>query len=196
MPALGETVALIENDGQGAGTLSASQGWLGGTLNIIEGGNSLIRRTRVYFGGSVNMVADAGSLTRGTVALYDFPRGNICVLGGAGTLTVGTLTTGILATGTVSAAVGTGAVGAGSTTLGGTTKNFITDSTLILTAGTKAGQLLSTQAPAALDGTTTGTAKTAYLNLITQIAASSPGPGGTLSVSGYADLAWCKMGDS
>lgn len=125
----------------------------------------------------------------GNKELYDFPAGNILVLGGITNLT--TLGAGgVTATAALVGAVGT-VVAAADATLTSTEANIIpsTAGTLVGSVGVLKGK---STAPVTLDGTSS--AIKAYLNVAIPDAGTSAN--GTVTVSGTVTLFWMNLGDN
>jgi hypothetical protein len=129
--------------------------------------------------------------SHGSQKVYDFPAGNIMVLGAVTDLTIEAGAGGISDTASIVASVGSAAVGTDNATLTSTEANIVPSTAGTLTSGAGAVKGEST-AVALLDGTST--AADAYLNIACPDAGSSAND--TITVNGTIRLIWINLGDN
>lgn len=137
-------------------------------------------------------MTDAGAAgCHGSQKIYDFPAGNILILGATTDLAITAGAGGIGDTAAVVGSVGSVAAANDNATLTSTEANIVPSTTATLTGGVGAMDGEST-AVAMLDGT--ATAVDAYLNFAVPDAGSSAND--TLAVSGTVTIAWINLGDN
>lgn len=126
--------------------------------------------------------------------IYDFPEGQILLLGGGGTYTVTEADANITATAVVDVSVGTAAVAGGDDALGAdaTDDDLIDTASLTMSSSTATGSGVSNTSVAKFDGT--ATAIDAYLNVSVQDAGIS-NDSATVTISGTVTLYWMLLGD-
>jgi len=162
-----------------------------------EKGDGNVHVTTITLTDRVVTMTDATTAgNHGTSAVYTFPFGNIVVLGASCNLTTAAGTGGIADTAALVGSVGSVAVGTDNATLTSTEADIIpsTAGTLSSGAGVLKGE---STALAAIDNTTTGTsgtAKTAKLNLAVPDAGTSGND--TITVNGTITLVWINAGDN
>lgn len=193
-------VRVTDGSGQQA-TTTIDYGSVGSasasTVVATETTNGYIRRTRLTLTAVSVAMVDA-TVQGGGTKIYDFPAGNIAILGAVGS--VAPTTTSTIATTVKSGVVGVWAVGttvaAANAALTTTEANAIpstawTSSTTInVAAATVVG--VSTTAANQADGTTT--AADLYLNACVTTGTDIDGDG-TVTWSGYIDVTWIPLGD-
>lgn len=169
----------------GNGTASGT-----GVVATTERGDGVIHQTVLTLTNVAVSTTDTPATSGdGSLKVYDFPAGNIHVLGATCNLAI-VAATGIGATAAVVGSIGTVAAAADAT-LTSTEANIIpsTAATLTGSAGTMAGK--STGA-VTLDGTTT--AIDALLNFAIPDAGSTANS--TITVNGTITLTWVNLGDN
>lgn len=165
----------------------------GSAVSVAEAG-SVVHKTVLTLADLSVTMTDAGAAgCHGSHKLYDFPEGNILILGGSCNLTTLAGAGGIADGAALVGAVGTAAVGTNNATLTTTEADIIPSiaGTLTSGAGALAGES-TTALIAAFDGT--ATAKDAYLNLAVPDADSSASD--TVAVSGTITIVWVNLGDN
>lgn len=137
-------------------------------------------------------MTDAGAAgCHGSQKIYDFPAGNIAVLGVVSDLQIVAGAGGIGDTAAVVGSIGSAAIGTDNATLTTTEANLMPSTAATLTGG--AGNLDGeSTAVTVLDGT--ATAIDAYLNLAVPDAGSSASD--TLTVNGTVRITWANIGDN
>lgn len=170
-------------------------GTVAGTgVTLVENGDGTMHKTVFTLTGLAITMTDAVAAgCHGSQKIYDFPAGNIYILGATTDLTTTAGAGGITDTAAVVGAVGTVAAATDNATLTGTEADIVPSTAGTLTAG--AGTLLGksvTATGAVFDGT--GTAKDAILNFAVPDADSTAND--TLTVSGTITLAWINLGDN
>lgn len=151
-----------------------------------------IVKTTLSFSNMVVNMTDAGVAgCHGSQKLFDFPQGNILILGATTDVQVLAGAGGIVDTAALVAAVGSVQVGTGDATLTTTEANIVPSiaATLATGAGNADGE--STVA-VTLDGTATPAA--AHLNFAVPDAGSTAND--TLTVNGTVTLTWVNLGDN
>lgn len=190
MGAGGEAAALrvfpfIDN------TIDAEGAVAGSNATVKEYGVGPLKQTVITLSGrTITMTDEAGVVAYGGTKVYDFPAGNILVLGATANLTVvesGTINAdfdGDFSLGTVTAS--------NNASLSSTEQNLIPSTATpqaVSSATTAKG--INAAAIAPLDGTTTPI--DVYLNFI--IDDADQNGGGTFTVSGPITLTWINLGD-
>lgn len=162
------------------------------TLATVVENVSNIKRSVITFAAQpIAMVDHTTAGAHGSKAIYDFPEGNIHILGAVTNLTTLAGAGGITDTAALIGSVGSVAVGIGDATLTSTEANIVPSTAGTLAAG--AGVLKgNSTAAVTLDGTQT--AAKAYLNLVAPDAGSTADD--TITVSGTVTLTWVKLGDN
>lgn len=153
----------------------------------------VVRRTVLTLTDLSVAMVDAGAAgSQGSHKLYDFPVGNISILGATMDLTTLAGAGGIGDTGALVGSIGTVAAAADNATLTSTEADIIpsTSGTLSSGAGTLKGKS-TTALIATFDGTST--AKDALLNLAVPDAGSSADD--TVTLNGTIILTWVNHGD-
>jgi hypothetical protein len=140
---------------------------------------------------SITMTDTGTNGCHGSQKVYDFPAGNIAILGAVTDLSVTAGAGGITNTASLVGSVGTAAVGTDNATLTSTEANIVpsTAGTLTDGAGNVDGE---STAIVIVDGT--GTAADAYLNFAVPDAGASAND--TLTVSGTITITWLNLGDN
>lgn len=161
---------------------------------VAEYGTGTIHKTVITLASLSVTMTDAGAAgSHGTQKIYDFPAGNILILGGSSDLSTTAGAGGIADGAALVAAVGTAAVGTGNATLTTTEADILPSYAGTLTAGVGIFDGESTTALiATFDGT--ATAKDAILNLAVPDADSSASD--TVTVSGTVTIVWINLGDN
>ena len=137
-------------------------------------------------------MTDAGAAgCHGGTKIYDFPVGNVMILGATTDLAITAGSGGITDTASVVGAVGTVVTATDNATLLSTEANIVPSTVATLTGGVGACDGQST-ASVILDGT--DTAADAYLNFAVPDAGSTAND--TLSVTGTVTLVWINFGDN
>jgi hypothetical protein len=137
-------------------------------------------------------MTDAGAAgCHGGTKIYDFPAGNVIILGATTDLAITAGSGGITDTASVVGSVGSAVAGTDNATLTTTEANIVPSTAATLTGGVGACDGESTAA-AILDGT--ATAVDAYLNFAVPDAGSSASD--TLSVTGTVTIVWVALGDN
>ncbi len=180
------TAALQDTAGAGAAA--------GTGVVATEYGAGTYHQTVLTLTNTPVIMTDATTAgNQGTLKVYDFPAGNLTMLGATCDLTTLAGAGGIADTGALVGSVGTAAVGVDNATLTTTEANLIpsTAGTLVAGAGTLKGKS-TTALLAVFDGTTT--AVDAILNLAVPDAGSSADD--TVTVNGTITLSWLNNGDN
>lgn len=160
-------------------------------IAAVESGPAL-HVTRLTITDLVVAMTDATTAgSHGSEKLYDFPAGNILVLGVVSDLQIVAGAGGIGDTAAVVGSIGSAAVGTDNATLTSTEANLMPSTAATLSSGAGNCDGAST-ATATLDGTDTPAA--AYLNLAVPDAGSSAND--TLTVNGTVQLTWLNLGDN
>jgi hypothetical protein len=140
---------------------------------------------------SVTMTDATTAGSHGAHKLYDFPAGNILILGATTNLTIARVGTQITAAAAVVGALGSVATATDNATLTGTEANVVPSTTATLTSG--AGSMLgSSSGSVTLNGTSTP------IDLFLNFAIPDAGSGGNdaLLVNGTVEVAWINLGDN
>lgn len=158
----------------------------------VTGQLGLVHQTTIKVTGKVVAMTDhttAGS--EGHAEVYDFPAGNILILGAILNLTATRVGTAISATAALVASLGSTVLSNSDASLTGTEADLCPSSTSPLTAGTGPinGQSTGTTV---LDGT--NSAAKANLNLVIPDADSSGND--SLTISGTIIITWLNLGDN
>ncbi len=126
--------------------------------------------------------------------IYDFPEGQIFLLGGYGTFTLLEASANITATAVVDVGVGTAAVGGGDDALGtdATDDDLLNAASLTLSSSTVTGNIISNSSAAKFDGTATPV--DAFLNVSVQDAGID-NDSADITVSGTVVFQWILLGD-
>lgn len=140
---------------------------------------------------SITMTDATTAGCHGSQKIYDFPAGNILILGATTDLAVVAGSGGITDTASVVGSIGSAAVGTDNATLLSTEANIVPSTAATLTSGAGAMDGEST-ATVMLDGT--ATAIDAYLNFAVPDAGSSASD--TLTVDGTITILWVNLGDN
>lgn len=136
-------------------------------------------------------VTDTGGANGGygTQKIYDFPEGNLVIMGAVSNLTAITAAAGISATATVKHSLGTAAE-ATNDTLDSTQANLIPSSSSVLVGSAGTGTGLST-AQTILNGT--ATAVDAILNI--GVADAGISSSSSVTITGTVTITWVNLGD-
>ena len=126
--------------------------------------------------------------------IYDFPEGQIFLLGGYGTFTLLEASANITSTAVVDVSVGTAIVAGGDDALGtdATDDDLLNAASLTLSSSTVTGSIISNSSAAKFDGT--ATAIDAFLNVSIQDAGVD-NDSADITVSGTIVLQWILLGD-
>lgn len=141
---------------------------------------------------SVTTTDNGAAGAQGSQKIYDFPAGNILILGAVGLLSISRVGTNLTATSAVVASVGTVAAGAGDATLTSTEANIVPSTTATLSGGANAAVDMASTAQGIFDGT--ATPADAILNFATPDAGSTGND--ALLVSGSITITWVNLGDN
>lgn len=152
-----------------------------GTLNV----------TTIDIADLALATTDNGTIASGSQKIYDFPAGNILVLGAVGLLSIVAGAGGLTDTAAVVMSVGTVAAAADAT-LTSTEANIIPSTTATLSGGENAAVDMASTAQLIADGT--ATAIDAYLNVGVPDAGTSASD--TLTVNGSITITWVNLGDN
>lgn len=159
-----------------------------------ENGNGVLHKTVLLMTGlSVAMGATALVGFHGSQKIYDFPAGNIYILGATTDITTLAGAGGISDTAALVGAIGTVAAATNNATLTGAEADVVPSVAGTLSGG--AGVLLGksiTATGAVFDGT--GTATDAILNFA--VPDTLPGANDTLTVNGTITIVWLNLGDN
>ncbi len=171
---------------------TAGLGAVAGTgVAITSEKDAVVHKTLITITALSVTTTDAGAAgAHGSQKIYDFPEGNILVLGGVMDLTTLAGAGGIADTAALISSLGTVAAVNDNATLTTTEANIIpsTSGTLVAGAGTMKGKSTT---PAPFDGTTTPV--DVFLNFAMPDAGSTAND--TLTVSGTVTLIWINLGD-
>lgn len=140
---------------------------------------------------SVTMVDAGAAGCHGGTKIYDFPAGNISIIGATTDLAITAGAGGIVDGAAVVGSVGSVVVATDNATLTSTEANIVPSTVATLTAGVGACDGEST-AGTTLDGT--ATAVDAYLNFAVPTADSSADD--TIAVTGTVTIIWQNLGDN
>lgn len=160
-------------------------------VSVVEQGDGVVHKTVFTLDASITMTDATTAGCHGALQLYDFPQGNIVVLGSSSNLSITAGAGGITDTAAVVGSVGTVTVGTGDATLTTTEADLIASTAATLSGGVGAFAGQST-AVAVFDGT--ATAKDAFLNFAVPDAGSSASD--TLAVTGTVTIVWVSTGDN
>lgn len=180
-------VALTTSANIGAGAAAGS-----GVAATERAG--IVQKTVIALTAASVPVTDStgGSNTGGGgLKIYDFPEGNLFVLGATMSLSVTAGAGGITDTAQMVAALGTAAAGTDGT-LSSTEADIIPSSAATLTGGANAAVTGKSTATPVFDGT--ATAKDLYLNFAVPDAGMGSGDD-TVSVTGTVVVHWVNLGD-
>lgn len=178
----------------GAAPVASGVGAAGTSVTASEQGTGPVKQTVLTVSSLSITMTDAGANgCHGSHKVYDFPAGNIAIIGATCDLTTLAGSGGIADGAALIGAVGTVANTAANETLTSTEADIIpsTDGTLTAGAGTLKGKSTTSQI-AVFDGTST--AKDAYLNIAVPNADSSADD--TVAVSGTITITWVNCGDN
>lgn len=167
-------------------------GTAAGTGVTASESSPAIHKTVLSLADLVVAMTDATTAgCHGSQKIYDFPDGNILILGAVTDLQIVAGAGGIGDTAAVVGSLGSAAVSTDNATLTSTEANIVpsTAATLSSGAGNCDGESTS---PATLDGTTSPAS--AYLNLAVPDAGSSAND--TITVNGTITLNWINLGDN
>jgi hypothetical protein len=176
----------------GGGTTDQSVGAKAGTgVTVAEYGGKVIHQTVLTLASvSITMTDATTAGNQGSQKVYDFPEGNILVLGTTANLTTLAGAGGIGDTAALVGSIGSVAASAADATLTSTEANLVASMTGTLVGG--AGTLTGVNSAVTfLDGT--ATAADAILNLAVPDAGSSAND--TVAVSGTITITWINLGD-
>lgn len=172
--------------------VAAGNGAAAGTGNVASERQGVVHTTILTLTAlSVTMTDATTNGCHGSQKVYDFPAGNIMILGATSDLQITAGAGGIADGAAVVGSVGSAAVGTNNATLTSTEADIVPSTAGTLTSGVGDVDGQSTGA-AVLDGT--ATAADAYLNLAVPDADSSASD--TLSVTGTITLVWVNLGDN
>lgn len=174
---------------------SVGVGAVAGTGAVaVENGNGAVHKTTITFTNTPVTLADnAGTVAYGSQKVYDFPDGNIFILGAVADLDLTKSSAGVNADWDGDIGVGTAAAD-NTNSLSSTEQNIIpTTATPQAVAGATTGNCRSTAAVVA-DGT--GTAADAFLNILVDDADHDvTGTACNIIVNGTLTLVWANLGD-
>ena len=161
-------------------------------VNTIS--NGLVKTVITVPATAFVVVGGAAGVGELGLKVYDFPEGQILLLGGGATFTVTEADANITATAVVDVSVGTAAVSGGDDALGAdaTDDDLLDTGSLTMSSSTATGSIISNTTVAKFDGT--ATAIDAYLNVSVQDAGIS-NDSATVTVSGTINLFWMLLGD-
>lgn len=149
-------------------------------------------QTLLTFTGAVVTMTDATTAgNQGTLDIYDFPAGNIVILGAVVALTLTKGSGGLTSTAAAVASLGSAVVGTGDATLTGTEADIVASTVATLVAGVGVFNAQNTTVPV-FDGTNTNTK--VNLNIAVPDAGSTAND--TITVSGTVLLTWINTGDN
>lgn len=163
----------------------------GTNVTVVEQSSPPHKTILTLTAQSITMTDATTAGCHGSQKLYDFPAGNIVILGAITDLAITAGAGGITDTASVVGSIGTVAISTDNGTLTSTEANIVPSTAATLTSGVGAMAGESTTL-AAFDGT--ATAVDAYLNLAIPDAGSSADD--TLSVTGTVTLFWINLGDN
>lgn len=176
----------------GVTAAAPANGAAAGTGNVAsEQGGTLHTTVLTLTALSVTMTDAGAAGCHGGTKIYDFPAGNVIILGATTDLAITAGAGGITDTASVVGSVGSVVAATDNATLTTTEANIVPSTTATLTGGVGACDGEST-AVAILDGT--ATAVDAYLNFAVPDAGSSASD--TLSVTGTVTIVWVALGDN
>lgn len=176
----------------GVAGVAPGNGAAAGTGNVATEQSGPVHTTVLTITAlSITMTDATTAGCHGSQKIYDFPAGNIVILGATTDLAITAGAGGITDTAAVVGSVGSATVGTDNATLSGTEANIVPSTAASLTGGVGACDGQSTGV-VVLDGT--DTAADAYLNLAVPDAGSSAND--TISVSGTVTLVWVNLGDN
>ncbi len=180
----------VTKDGQSP--VAAGNGAAAGTGNVATEQRGNVHTTVLTMTAmSITMTDATTAGCHGSQKIYDFPAGNIMILGATTDLAITAGSGGITDTASVVGSIGSAAIGTDNATLSSTEANIVPSTAATLTGGVGAMDGEST-ASAILDGT--ATAVDAYLNIAVPDAGSSASD--TVSVTGTVTLVWINLGDN
>lgn len=181
--------AWVTTDGQVG--VAPANGAVAGTGNTVSEQVGLVHKTVITVANTVTMTDATTAGCHGSQKIYDFPAGNILILGATTDLSVTAGAGGIGDTASVVASIGSVAVATDNATLTSTEANIVPSTAATLTGGVGAFDGESTGV-VVLDGT--ATAVDAILNLAVPDAGSSASD--TIVVAGTVTLVWVNLGDN
>lgn len=164
------------------------------TETSAENYNAVHQTILTFKNAALSFVDDAVSVTYGSLEVYDFPRGNLLILGATANLTATNSDGNLASTFGSKFSIGTAAA-ADDGTLTGTEANLIasvTASAAVASVATWKGK--NTAAIAPIDGTTnSGSAQKVFINTLPTYGDTTAS--GTLKVNGTLTLTWANLGD-
>lgn len=184
--------AWVDSSGQVPTAAAGDPGTAAGTGVTAAEAVTGIFKTTLTFDDLVVAMTDAGAAgSHGAQKIYDFPAGNIVILGATTDLDIVAGAGGLAANAAIVAGIGSVTVGTDNGTLTSTEANIVpsTAATLSTGEGAFAGQSTGVTV---LDGT--ATAADTFLNFAVPDAGSSAND--TLTVSGTVTLVWLNSGDN
>ena len=185
-----EVIALQQgtpSDGSGAGAAA-------GTGVSAVTGAAPVMRTVITIEDLEIATTDATTAgAHGTQKIFDFPAGNIAILGASCDLEYATAGPGIDADAAMVTSVGSAAVGVDNATLTSLEANIIPSMTSTLTDSAGVGNGQST-AVAILDGTSSAAA--AHLNVAVPDGDNTDTEGDVVTVNGTVTITWVNLGDN
>lgn len=188
---IGDGGTLLVKEG-GVLALEDGVGAVAGTGVSVTERMGVVHRTVISIDAlSITMTDATTAGCHGSQKVYDFPEGNVLVLGATTDLQITAGAGGITDTASVVGAVGSVAAATDNATLTSTEANIVPSTAATLTGGAGNCDGQSTGV-AVLDGTAAAAA--AYLNFAVPDAGSSASD--TLTVSGTIELAWMSLGDN
>lgn len=163
------------------GTIPAFSG-----LSVEETGEGIVRQAVLTFTNFTVSLVDNGATGSGGRKIYDFPAGQVCILGGVADLTATSdLTTDaglVFSSGTVTAAA--------DGTLTSTEANIIASTAAPLALGAATPKGIAPGTLAFIDGTAVSAA--AFINFAS---ANDPVGNKTLTLNGKLAISWLNLGD-
>jgi hypothetical protein len=172
--------------------VAPGNGAAAGTGNVASEQVGTVHKTVLTLTAlSVTMTDATTAGNQGLQKIYDFPEGNILILGATTDLAIAAGVGGITDTAAVVGSIGSVAASNADATLTSTEANIVPSTSATLTGGVGAFGGQST-ASAMLDGT--ATAVDAYLNFAVPDAGSTGND--TMSVTGTVTLVWVNLGDN
>lgn len=189
--AANEVQTLLERiNGGGDGAVPTA---LADYVTVVEHGDGALHRTELTITALPIAVVDAGANgAHGTAKLYDFPEGQIKILGGHMNLTsLLAGAGGIIDAGVLDIGVGSATTSVANETLASTEQDIIAKKDVTLSGGAAANQASITSADVTLNGSSTPI----DANLNVAVEATSASADDTLTVSGLVTLHWLNLGD-
>ena len=173
--------------------LTSGAGSAAGTGVSASSSRGSVNVTTITIAALSVTITDATTAgAHGTQKIFDFPAGNILVMGAVGTLSFTAGAGGIADTAAVVASIGSAAVVTDNATLLTTEADIVPSTSATLSGGVNAAIDMASTAQLVKDGTSS--AASANLNIAVPDAGSTAND--TITVSGTVTITWLNLGDN